>query len=178
MSRIGKLPIELPQGVTVSLKGRIVSVKGPKGALEQRIPAGIDMTQQGTQVVFQRHDEQRRTRAFHGLARALTANMVTGVSTGFEKRLEIVGVGYKADVEGRTLKLNIGYSHPVRFPIPEGIDIVVEPGNKIIITGIDKQLVGQSAATIRGYRPPDSYKGKGIRYKGERVRIKAGKSAA
>ncbi len=180
MSRIGKLPIELPSGVSMSLNDRVVRVKGPKGQLEQRIPAEISLVVEGGKATFMRAGEAQQTRANHGLARSLANNMVVGVSKGFEKSLEIHGVGYKADVKGKELVLGLGYSHEVIFPIPQGISVEIQPGQplKVVVRGIDKQAVGQAAATIRGYRPPDSYKGKGVRYSGEYVRIKAGKSAS
>ncbi len=179
MSRIGKLPIELPAGVSIALNDQVVQVKGPNGQLEQHIPAGIGLVVEGAKATFTRKDEAQQTRANHGLARSLAFNMVTGVSKGFEKILEIHGIGYKADVKGKDLVLGLGFSHEIVFPIPQGIAIEVQAGQplKVKISGIDKQAVGQAAATIRAYRPPDSYKGKGVRYKGEYVRIKAGKSA-
>ena len=179
MSRIGKLPIELPAGVSISLNDRVVQVKGPKGQLEQRIPAGIGLVIEDAKATFTRGDEAQQTRANHGLARSLAFNMVTGVSKGFEKSLEIHGIGYKADVKGKGLVLGLGFSHEIVFPIPDGVSIEVKTGQplKLTVRGIDKQVVGQAAATSRAYRPPDSYKGKGVRYKGEYVRIKAGKSA-
>lgn len=180
MSRIGKLPIELPAGVTITLAEQVVSVKGPKGQLAQHVPAGIGLTVENGKAMILRASESKQDRANHGLVRALASNMVVGVSKGFERVLEIHGIGYKADVSGSTLTLGLGFSHNIDFPIPTGVAIEVQPGQpmKVLIKGIDKQVVGQVAATIRGYRPPDSYKGKGVRYQGEYVRIKAGKSAS
>jgi len=179
MSRIGKLPIELPKGVTVSMADQVVTVKGPKGQLSQHIPAGPGLVLEDGKAIITRPSEAKQDRAYHGLVRSLTNNMVLGVSKGFERVLEVHGVGYKADVKGSTLTLGLGFSHNIEFALPKGINIEVQLGQpmKIFIRGIDKQMVGHVAATIRGYRPPDSYKGKGVRYKGEYVRIKAGKSA-
>ena len=179
MSRIGKLPIELPKGVSVTLADQVVRVEGPKGKLEQHVPAGVTLSIEEGKAMLGRASESKQDRSNHGLVRSLTANMVEGVSKGFEKVLEIHGIGYKADVSGSTLTLGLGFSHTIDFPIPKGITIETQPGQplKVMIRGIDKQVVGQAAATIRSYRPPDSYKGKGIRYQGEYVRIKAGKSA-
>jgi len=162
------------------MAGQLISVKGPKGQLEQRVPLGISISQEGNSLTIARGSASKQGGADHGLARALTANMVKGVSVGFEKRLEIHGIGYKAEVKGSTLHLGLGYSHPIAFAIPQGVTITVEGSSpqKLSVKGIDKQQVGQAAATIRGFRPPDSYKGKGVRYAGEYVRIKAGKSAA
>lgn len=175
MSRIGRKPIPIPQGVEVKLEGEQVMVKGPKGVLSQRVLPEIEVKVLDGEVRVERKVETRRARALHGLMRSLIANMVHGVTQGFEKRLEIVGVGYRAQLEGRTLRLALGYSHPVLYPIPEGIDIEVPQPTKIVVKGIDKQKVGQVAAEIRALREPDSYKGKGIRYEGEVVRLKVGK---
>jgi large subunit ribosomal protein L6 len=179
MSRIGKLPIELPKGVTMTLTEQVITVKGPKGELTQHIPAGPGLELEDGKAIITRPSEAKQDRANHGLVRSLAANMVEGVTKGFEKVLEIHGIGFKADVSGSTLTLGIGFSHPIDFPIPQGVTIEVQPGQpmKLFVRGIDKQVVGQAAATIRSYRPPDSYKGKGVRYQGEYVRIKAGKSA-
>lgn len=180
MSRIGKRPIEIPKGVTITLEDQVVRVKGPRGELSQRLPSGIGLLVEDGKAMLTRAGEAKQQRADHGLSRALAANLVRGVSTGFEKILEIHGVGYKAEIAGRKLILALGYSHPVEFPIPEGLTVEVLAGQpaKVIVKGIDKHAVGQAAATIRGFRRPDSYKGKGVRYQGEYVRIKAGKSAA
>ncbi len=179
MSRIGKLPIELPKGVTITLADQVIKVKGPKGELEQHVPAGPTLVIEEGNAVIVRPSESKQDRANHGLVRALASNMVEGVTKGFERVLEIYGIGFKAEVKGSTLTLGLGFSHPIEFPIPKGVTIEVQPGQplKLFVRGIDKQVVGQAAATIRAYRPPDSYKGKGVRYKGEYVRIKAGKSA-
>lgn len=177
MSRIGKQPVPVPSGVTVDLKGQSVSVKGPKGELHQFIPAHVDVALEDNNVVVTRHNDSKPSRANHGLTRALIANMVHGVSTGFERQLEILGVGYRAEVKGSNLVLNLGFSHLVEYPIPQGIQITVDKTTKLKVQGIDKQQVGQVAAKIRSFRPPDAYKGKGVRYAGEHVRLKAGKSA-
>ena len=179
MSRIGRLPIKIEPGVEVSLSGRSVSIKGPKGRLEQPLPAGITAQLEDSTLQLGRKDDTKRQRALHGLARALLANAVRGVHQGFQKQLEIHGVGYRADFSGKTLKLSLGYSHPVEFAVPEGIQIAVEEKNtKIRISGCDRQQVGQVAADIRALRPPDVYKQKGIRYAGEHLRKKAGKTGA
>lgn len=178
MSRIGRLPVQLPAGVSVSLDGENhVKVKGPKGELDCAVVEYTSLDIQGSQVVVNRSSEIRQARANHGLMRSLLGNMVTGVSQGFSKQLEVIGIGYRADVKGNTLVLNLGYSHPVEFVIPGGIDIQADKQNKITVSGIDKQQVGQVAAVIRGFRKPDHYKGKGVRYANEYVRLKTGKSA-
>lgn len=178
MSRIGKKEIPLPKGVEVKQDGAAVVVKGPKGSLSTPIVAGITMKVENNVVSFQRPNDEGKTRAFHGLMRALVANNVKGVSEGFKRELDIVGVGYRAEVKGREVVFQLGYSHPVRFAIPEGIDITIDAKtNHITITGIDRQKVGQTAAEIRGLREPDPYKGKGIKYSDEVVRRKAGKAA-
>jgi len=177
MSRIGKLPIPLPAGVTAEVAPNAVTVKGPKGQLSQFIVDRVAVAVEGGQIVVTRANESKQARSNHGLMRSLLDNMVRGVTNGFEKRLEIVGVGYRAEVSGRTLTMQLGYSHPIEYAIPEGITIEVERNNKISVKGIDKQQVGQVAADVRGFRKPDHYKGKGIRYEGEYVRLKAGKSA-
>jgi large subunit ribosomal protein L6 len=153
-----------------------LAVKGPKGNLSRKIVDGITITQEANSVVVHRANDTSEQRALHGLMRALLANMVTGVSTGFEKKLQIIGVGYKADVKGKSLVMNLGFSHPINYPVPEGIQISVDKGTEISVKGADKEQVGQVSADIRGFRPPDSYKGKGVRYSGEYVRLKAGKS--
>jgi len=177
MSRIGKLPIALPSGVNVTVKDTEVEVKGPKGALTQALVDRVSVEVADNQLVVHRADEQRQSRANHGLMRSLLNNMVTGVSQGFKKELEVIGVGYRAAVKGKTLEMNLGFSHPVNYAIPEGIKIEVDKQGVISIEGVDKQQVGQVAAEIRAWRKPDSYKGKGVRYKGEHVSLKAGKSA-
>ncbi len=178
MSRIGKLPVEIPDGVTVEVKpGNNVVVKGPKGTLEFTFNPKLTIKVEGNKVVVERPTDEKQMRALHGTTRALINNMVIGVSKGFEKVLEVKGLGYRAFVKGNTLELHLGFSHPVLYSIPEGISIEVDRENNIFIRGIDKQKVGQVAAEIRSFRPPEPYKGKGIRYRGEKVLMKAGKSA-
>jgi large subunit ribosomal protein L6 len=178
MSRIGKEPITLPSGVEVRIEGRNVQVKGPKGQLSWTVPEGIGVTLDGGVVKVEDQLGNNRGKALHGVSRTIIANMVTGVSQGFKKTLEIVGTGYRAQVEGKNLVLNLQYNHPVVFPIPEGIEIKVEDRPlRVIVSGIDKQLVGQTAANIRAIQPPEPYKGKGIRYEGEQIRRKVGKAA-
>ena len=176
MSRIGKKPVALPKGVTVTIGAAEVKVKGPKGELSRKIARGITFKQADDVVTVHRSSDNPKIRANHGLMRALLANMVIGVSKGFSKGLEIQGVGYKADVKGKTLVMNLGYSHPIKYPFPDGITISVDKGTNVLVSGADKEMVGQVAAELRGKRPPDSYKGKGVRYAGEYVRLKAGKS--
>lgn len=177
MSRIGKLPVALPSGVTVQVADGAVRVKGPKGELSQTLPGEVAVSVADNEVVVNRDNDGRTARANHGLVRALVRNMVQGVSQGFEKKLEVQGVGYRAEVRGKSLVLNLGYSHPIEYPFPEGVSVAVDKGGAITVSGIDKQRVGQAAAEIRAFRKPDSYKGKGVRYAGEYVRLKAGKSA-
>ncbi len=178
MSRIGNKPIPLPKGVEVKQDGNAVTVKGPKGSLITPIVPGIGVKIEGNVVSFTRNDNEGKTRAIHGLMRALVANNVTGVTEGFKKELDIVGGGYRAEVKGKEVVFQLGYSHPVRFPIPKGIDINVDgKTGHIVVTGIDKQQVGQTAAEIRSLREPDPYKGKGIKYSDEILRRKAGKAA-
>jgi large subunit ribosomal protein L6 len=178
MSRIGKKPIELPKGVEVRQEGNAVTIKGPKGSLSTTLVAGIGLKVEKNVLQFTRGDEEGKTRAFHGLMRALVANNVRGVSEGFKRELDIVGVGYRAEVKGKEVVFQLGYSHPVRFAIPQGIDITVDAKTgHIVISGIDKQKVGQTAAEIRSLREPDPYKGKGIKYSDEVIRRKAGKAA-
>jgi large subunit ribosomal protein L6 len=178
MSRVGKKVIELPQGVKLETQGRKLTVQGPKGSLSMQLAHGIGVKQDGSEVSVQIVDGTERTHAaIHGTMRANLANMVTGVSQGFKKTLEIVGTGYRAQMDGKKLVLQLGYSHPVEFPAPEGITLAAESPTRVSITGIDRALVGQVAANIREKRPPEPYKGKGIKYEGEYVRRKAGKSA-
>ncbi len=176
MSRVGKKPIPIPKGVTVAVDGDRVAVKGPKGELARSIPPEMVLVEQDGTLTVQRPSDEGRHRALHGLTRALVANMVEGVSHGFTKRLEIQGVGYKAETSGGGLRLVVGYSHTVEYPAPPGITLSVEGNTNVIVSGIDKELVGQVAAEIRAIRPPEPYKGKGIRYKDEQVRRKAGKT--
>ena len=180
MSRIGRSPIPLPKGVEVkvSADGNTVDVKGPKGALSVGIAPRITVKEEEGALLFERPSDHRDDRAQHGLARSLVANAVEGVTEGFLKRLEIQGVGYRCAMQGKALELTVGYSHPVVIDPPEGVTIQAPEPTKIEVSGIDKQLVGQVAANIRAVRPPDSYHGKGVRYAGERVRLKAGKAAA
>jgi len=168
--------ISLPEKVTVTASGAHVSVEGPKGKLEWDLPEGISLEQKEGEVTLLRADEHRKVRALHGLARSLVANMVEGVSTGFVKELEIQGVGFRAAVKGKFLDLSLGFSHPLEHPIPEELTVTVDGNTNIKVEGIDKQQVGQFAAHVRAYYPPEPYKGKGVRYKGEHVRRKAGKS--
>lgn len=176
MSRIGNRPVVIPSGVTITV-GNDVQVKGPKGSLNQDIVSLVSLEVSDGKLVVTRANDSKPARSNHGLMRALIQNMVTGVTAGYKKELEIIGIGYRADVRGSKLVMQLGYSHPIEFDVPKGIDIAVDKQNNVTITGIDKCQVGQVAANIRDYRRPDHYKGKGIRYKGERVRIKAGKSA-
>jgi len=178
MSRVGKKAISIPSGVTVEKKGLDVHVKGPKGALCERIPAEIGIQVEGGAVTFTRPDDRKDNRALHGLARALVANMVSGVSDLFVKELEIQGVGYRADMTGKKLKLLLGFSHPVEIDVPAGLAVSVDRNVIVKIEGIDRQQVGQFAADIRSIRPPEPYKGKGIRYVNEQVRRKVGKAGA
>lgn len=178
MSRIGRMPVALPKGVKVSSDSAKVEVSGPKGQLVHTLPQGISVTQEGEKVVVHRGDDQRSSKALQGLTRSLLANMVAGVAQGFEKRLEIIGIGYRADLQDKALKISLGFSHPVLFRIPEGIKVEVEKQTLITIKGIDKQKVGVLAAKLRSIKSPEPYKGKGIRYVGERVRKKVGKAKA
>lgn len=176
MSRVGKNPIEIPSGVTVTVSGNTVKVKGSGGNLEMNFREEISVKVEGSSATVTRADDTRQARALHGLTRTLIANMVKGVSEGFERKLEIVGVGYRADVKGSNLNLLLGFSHPIDYPLPAGIKASVEKQTLITLTGADKQLLGQVAAEIRGFRPPEPYKGKGIKYEGEVIRRKAGKA--
>ena len=178
MSRIGSNPITIPKGVSVEARDRVFKVKGPKGELTQTIVDGIDAAVEDGVITLKRRGESGPERSLHGLMRSLLANAVEGVTNGFSKRLEIVGVGYRAEVQGRTVNFSLGYSHPVLFPIPEGIEVEIDKQGKITITGCDRQQVGQVAANIRDLRRPDPYKAKGIRYEGEIIRRKVGKAGA
>ena len=177
MSRIGRLPIPVPSGVDVTIDGSVVTVKGPKGTLSHTVPAPltVDRDDDGAVVVV-RPDDERRSRALHGLTRTLIANMVTGVSQGYEKAMEIIGTGYRVAAKGTDLEFALGYSHPVLVKAPEGISFTVDTPTKFKISGIDKQAVGETAAKIRKLRKLDPYKGKGVRYEGEAIRRKAGKA--
>jgi large subunit ribosomal protein L6 len=176
MSRIGKMPVTVPSGVDIDISGTSVTVKGTKGQLFREFPDRVAFEVEGDVITVTRPDDMRETRALHGLSRALLANMVTGVSEGFTKELEIQGVGYRASLKGSDIELLVGFSHPVIVTAPEGVTFDVPEPTKIVVSGIDKELVGQVAADIRKVRPPEPYKGKGIRYSGEYVRRKAGKA--
>lgn len=177
MSRIGKLPIGLPSGVNVSLADGNITVRGPKGQLSRPIVDRVSVNVADSEVQVERDNDERQSRANHGLMRSLISNMVQGVHEGFTKQLQVIGVGYRADVKGKQLVMNLGFSHPIEYPVPDGIEIQASKENIITVSGIDKQQVGQVAAEIRGFRKPDSYKGKGVRYVGEHISLKAGKSA-
>lgn len=179
MSRVGKKPVAIPAGVTVEVSGNVVSVKGPKGEMKIDHLPEVTVAVEDGQVVVNRKDDTKQSMARHGLTRQLINNMVVGVSEGFTKKLEIIGVGYKAQPQGKKLTLNLGFSHPIDFSVPDGIEITQDEQNKniLVITGYDKQMVGQVAANIRAYRPPEPYKGKGVRYVDEYVIRKAGKTA-
>jgi large subunit ribosomal protein L6 len=177
MSRIGRRPIPLPQGVTATIAGRSITVKGPKGEISRTIHADLTLAMENGTVTVQRPTDEPRHRALHGLTRTLVANMVEGVTKGFSKSLEIQGVGYKAEPKPFGVQLVVGYSHPVPYHAPQGIKISVESNTQVKVEGVDKELVGQVAAELRSVRPPEPYKGKGIRYVGEQVRRKAGKTA-
>jgi large subunit ribosomal protein L6 len=176
MSRIGKQPIPIPKEVKIDLSDELLKVKGPKGELSQKINSGVTVHMEEDHLEVRVDDKLKNSKAMHGLFRALIANMVTGVSQGYERALEIVGVGYRAEVSGRTAVFHLGYSHPINFPLPDGIDAKVEK-TKVILSGIDKGLLGETAAKIRALRKPEPYKGKGIRYENEMIRRKAGKTA-
>ena len=177
MSRIGRLPVQVPAGVDAHVDAQGIRVKGPKGTLEMPLPLHVSATKDGGAIVLVRDAEHGVARGNHGLARANLQNMVTGVTKGFEKKLSIIGVGFRAEVKGGKLVMQLGYSHPVEYPVPKGMGIEVDKAGTVIITGADRQQVGQVAAEIRAFRKPDSYKGKGVRYIDERPRIKAGKQA-
>ena len=178
MSRVGKMPIAVPSGVKVKVSETLIEVEGPKGRLSSPVPPGIRFSLEGSQLVCQRSSDERQQRASHGLARALAMNAVKGVTVGFSRELDIVGVGYRAQVEGKKVVLSLGYSHPVVYAIPEGISISVDRQTRVKVSGIDRQKVGQVAAEIRRLRRPDPYKQKGIRYVGEVLKKKAGKAGA
>lgn len=177
MSRIGKMPIEIPKDVTVDLKGDLLTIKGPKGELKRSIHPKVTVNAENNQILVKVADETKESKSFHGLFRALIANMVTGVSQGFERVLDIVGVGYRAELSGRTATFHLGYSHPVVFELPEGIEAKIDK-TRITLQGIDKELLGKTAAKIRGFRKPEPYKGKGIKYAEELIKRKAGKTGS
>ncbi len=178
MSRVGKLPITIPKGVNVTLADSIITVKGPKGTLARPLPGTLNVEIGAEAIEFKRQDDSIQSRATHGLVRALVHNMVKGVSEGFTRGLEIQGTGYRAEVQGNTLNLSLGYSHPVQFPLPEGVKATVERTNLIRLEGIDIEVLGQTAARIRALRPVEPYKGKGVRYTGEHVHRKVGKTGS
>ncbi|MEW6378829.1 MAG: 50S ribosomal protein L6 [bacterium] len=178
MSRIGKQPIVIPKGINVQIDKNILSVKGPKGLTELNLHPHVNVEMEGEEIRVKPRLQTKAARSIYGLTRALIFNMVQGVKNGFEKKLEIVGIGYKANVSGKNLVLNLGYSHPIEYPIPDGIEIQVDKQINIVVRGIDKQKVGQVCAEIRNFKPPEPYKGKGIRYEGEAVRRKVGKTGA
>ncbi|MFN3202300.1 MAG: 50S ribosomal protein L6 [Bradymonadia bacterium] len=176
MSRIGKLPVVIPGGVTVETSGGNITVKGPKGTLSRPIPPKVDVSIDDGNVVVKRASEERTAKAMHGLARSLINNMVEGVSKGYTKSLDIVGVGYKVEQKKEYLVFSLGYSHPIYYEVPEGLDAKIESATRVSVNGIDRQKVGQAAAVIRGFRPPEPYKGKGVKYSDEVIRRKEGKS--
>jgi large subunit ribosomal protein L6 len=178
MSRIGRAPIAIPSGVTAKYDGGEMQIKGPKGMLSESLPAVISVEINDSEIRFARPDDRSEYRALHGLARALTANMVAGVTEGFSKELELQGVGYRAEMKGKSLNLLLGFSHPVEMEVPQGLSVSVDGNTRIKVEGMSKQLVGQFAANIRARRPPEPYKGKGVRYLGEHVRRKVGKTGA
>lgn len=176
MSRIGRLPISVPAGVEVKIDGSHVTVKGPKGELNHTVAAPIELSQEDGTITVTRPNDERESRSLHGLTRTLIQNMIVGVTDGYSKGLEIVGTGYRVQAKGQNLEFALGYSHPITFEAPQGIEFVVEGANKLTVKGIDKQQVGHVAAKIRGLRAPEPYKGKGVRYEGEQIRRKAGKA--
>jgi large subunit ribosomal protein L6 len=176
MSRIGKMPVAIPDGVKVDVAGRVVTVEGPKGKLEQEIRPEVTVTVDGDNAVVERKDDSKPAKSFHGLYRRLLSNMVIGVSQGFSKALVINGVGYRVEQDGKSLIFNLGYSNPIEYPLDEKLTATIEGNNKITINGVDKALVGQVCAEIRSLRPPEPYKGKGVRYENEYVRRKIGKA--
>jgi large subunit ribosomal protein L6 len=177
MSRIGRKPIPIPTGVTIHVNDGSVSAEGPKGKLSQPVPSGLSATVEANILVISRAGDDRRSRALHGLTRALVANMVSGVKDGFERKLDIVGIGYRAQMQGKAIQLALGYSHPIIFPLPEGITADIDRQTAITLRGADKALVGETAAKLRALRKPDPYKGKGIKYSDEVIRRKVGKKA-
>jgi large subunit ribosomal protein L6 len=177
MSRIGKQPIPIPQGVKIQIEGLTVRAEGPKGKLSQPVPTGLTTRVADGTIVIERAGDDRRVRALHGLARALVANMVTGVKDGFERKLDIVGIGYRAQIQGKNIQLALGYSHPIIFPLPDGVTAEIDKQTAITLRGADKAVLGQTAAKLRALRKPDPYKGKGIKYANEVIRRKVGKKA-
>lgn len=175
MSRIGNAPIAVPKDVTVKTAGQTISVKGPKGSLSFTVPEGISFTHEGSEIRFSRQSESRSHRAMHGMARARTANMVTGCGRGFSRTLEINGVGYRAAVKGKNVDLTLGFSHAISYPLPEGVSAEVDKDGKLVLSAADRVVLGQVAADIRAFRPPEPYKGKGVKYEGERIIRKEGK---
>ncbi|MGE5315695.1 MAG: 50S ribosomal protein L6 [Acidobacteriota bacterium] len=178
MSRIGKKPIPVPKGVKIQIGGGLITVTGPKGELKTALHPNITVEVQGEEIVCTRHNDVRENRSLHGLYRALIANMVKGVTDGFTRKLELVGVGYRAEIKEKVLQLALGFSHPIVFRAPDGVKLEAPTQTSIVVTGIDKQLVGLVSAKIRSLRPPEPYKGKGVKYEGEVIRRKAGKTAA
>lgn len=178
MSRLGKLPVDLPTGVKAFIEGGSVRIEGPKGKLTLKIPSGVELSLDQNKVLARRLSDSADHKAKHGLIRALVRNMVSGVATGYERRMEIVGVGFKAALKGKVLNMSLGFSHPVDFDVPEGITVKVENNTNLVLQSPDKSLLGETCAKIRGFRPPEPYQGKGIRFAGEKVRRKAGKAAA
>jgi len=177
MSRIGKLPITVPVGVKVAIEAGLVRIEGPKGSLDYQLPPGINLKHEGAELQVERGGDERQDRAFHGLAQRLVANMVQGVSAGFTRVLEITGVGYRADARGDRIHLSLGYSHPIIYQLPDGVSAKVDKQTVITLESRDRQLLGEVAAQVRGLRPPEPYKGKGIKYSGETIRRKSGKAA-
>ena len=178
MSRIGKQPVVLPAGLSARLADGVVTLKGPKGELALKLPETVALAVDGATLTVTRKGEDKQSRADHGTIRALLQNMLVGIKDGYSRELEIQGVGFKASIAGNKLTMNVGYSHPVEYVVPEGVSVAVVDGTQLKVSGIDKQLVGQVSARIRAFRPPEPYKGKGVRYKDERVRRKAGKTVA
>ena len=178
MSRIGKQPVVLPAGISAKVADGVVTLKGPKGELALKAPATVEVSLDGSALTIARKGDDKQSRADHGTTRALLQNMVGGLKNGYSRELEIQGVGFKASIAGNKLTMNVGYSHPVEYVVPDGISVTVADGTQLKVSGIDKQLVGQVSARIRSFRPPEPYKGKGVRYKDERVRRKAGKTVA
>lgn len=176
MSRIGKLPIVVPKGVTVELSNGAVSAKGPKGSLSCELPPLVNVTQEEGSILVNRSSDEQSARAMHGLARTLVSNLINGVSTGFSRALEINGVGYTVESKGNYVIFNLGYSHPIYYEVPEGVEVKIDSKTKLTVSGADKQAVGSSAAKIRSFRPPEPYKGKGVKYADEVIRRKDGKS--